>query len=819
LDPTAPLFIDHSPPDDIPASIPSFPSPFPSLTLKVISTGRDESEGRTPSKVVEGTFRFRAATPVLDTAKIPGAVVFDCDTTNAVMWYTVDGSEPTNSPGSTSLGPKRSGESIPLVLQENTLTIKAKAFRNNYLDSAVAISEFSPTNTVPNRITFGFDQGEASSDFLASPGQRFFVPVTLSLLPNAKMYGLQFNLSVGPGASSATSSDYQMAFQSSLIRPRATLPVVPAIFPPFPPTNQSGLLDQGKIYVPIPPATFKGFNTTIITITNITSSGTTNVITFPVSDPIFSGEVNLIETNTSETLLEVGWAERYGQRGIFDSSFQDLIAFSMPHDTLFLSAEGRVVPGIFSFLVPSAAQSADTYTIKIARPSATADGVSQDIFVQAPTNGAIKAVQTVTLGSRPYVVGDIAPFRWFNAGEFGDGGILNNDITQLEEVIAYNVNVPPTGSDMFDAMDTCCISTNGTNLSGTFDPSNGDDLVINQIGYGDGKLDIADLYVAYRRALDPSLVWYARYWTNGTRQAMTVPNTFRGARGLSASPKKGFSARAVVASDVAPGFSLSLFGAEALPGQTVLLPIMAEVTGGLPVTALMFNATIGTLDGGILITEDVQFIPGVELGSPTFQLQNPAKFGGAWLDTSRVNVNGKTQIGTLRIQVPTNATLSAIYQIHLENVSASPNGVSLFPVTTRDAYITMQNRASAPWTDEITDDWRVKYFGSTLNAQSAPDADPDGDGLSNLAEFRAGTSPADASDALKLQVLTVSADGLHLRFPSISGKRYILESCGDLGGTGGWSAISDPIDGTGAVIESPRTVDSNHQFYRVRLAP
>ena len=55
---------------------------------------------------------------------------------------------------------------------------------------------------------------------------------------------------------------------------------------------------------------------------------------------------------------------------------------------------------------------------------------------------------------------------------------------------------PPAGSDFFDALD----SSNGKDNN----YYNGDDLLINSITNGDGKLDVTDLYVTFRRSLDPS---------------------------------------------------------------------------------------------------------------------------------------------------------------------------------------------------------------------------------------------------------------------------------------------------------------------------
>src|SRR5262249_22181837 len=135
--------------------------------------------------------------------------------------------------------------------------------------------------------------------------------------------------------------------------------------------------------------------------------------------------VNLSFTNSSENLLGVGWLERAGMTNLYDTTKQDLIKFSQPHDTLFDESGGKVVLGGYGFQIPSAAQPGQTYQIQIGRPSATSDGVGApgaDVVMLAPVNGSmgagsVNALKWVTAGQRKYLVGDCAPFRWFNAGD------------------------------------------------------------------------------------------------------------------------------------------------------------------------------------------------------------------------------------------------------------------------------------------------------------------------------------------------------------------------------------------------------------------
>src|SRR5262249_42953417 len=159
----------------------------------------------------------------------------------------------------------------------------------------------SPTEFRANRISFGFERGEASSQFVASPGQRFFAPVTLTLLPNATMYSLQFNLLVtnintAPGAPRVAPGN--VGFSSTLIE-----------------------LHPGETNLVIPPAMFVTTNDP------------------PPTDLIFTNKgmtfADLLSTNSAINLLGVGWVERFGQTNLYNTRNQDLISYSQPHDTMF----------------------------------------------------------------------------------------------------------------------------------------------------------------------------------------------------------------------------------------------------------------------------------------------------------------------------------------------------------------------------------------------------------------------------------------------------------------------------------------------------
>ena len=99
--------------------------------------------------------------------------------------------------------------------------------------------------------------------------------------------------------------------------------------------------------------------------------------------------------------------------------------------------------------------------------------------------------------------------------------------------------------------------------------------------------------------------------------------------------------------------------------------------------------------------------------------------------------------------------------------------------------------------------------------------DKDGDGMSNLAEWLAGTAPSDPSSHFFITDAQLGNGAAVITWTSSAGKRYRVFTCPDLT-VGGWvEATTSPVVATGASTSFTHTIGAGlgPRFYRVSIEP
>lgn len=113
----------------------------------------------------------------------------------------------------------------------------------------------------------------------------------------------------------------------------------------------------------------------------------------------------------------------------------------------------------------------------------------------------------------------------------------------------------------------------------------------------------------------------------------------------------------------------------------------------------------------------------------------------------------------------------------------------------------------------MPDWWQIQYFG---HLGVDPNADPDGDGMSNLQEYLAGTDPTDANSVLKFESAMLSGTNFIFSFTAISNHSYTIQSQ-SVAVNGAWQKCQDIT-----AASSNRTLwltnavaAGTNQFYRI----
>ena len=183
-------------------------------------------------------------------------------------------------------------------------------------------------------------------------------------------------------------------------------------------------------------------------------------------------------------------------------------------------------------------------------------------------------------------------------------------------------------------------------------------------------------------------------------------------------------------------------------GYGALTWVFQPLGGGPAITATGALTNINNQYSYILRIPCETQVPGFAASSNTIQLSG-------------------TPITYNRSQVLWNTNLLAFVQPLLTNTT--------FSATDRGRIERVDLTVSLPMVIDFNGlpvDWELTYFGRT---GIDPNADPDGDGMSNLAEYMAGTDPNDPASALSFTEIAPLKGGIQLKWESAGYKSYALQ--------------------------------------------
>jgi hypothetical protein len=113
--------------------------------------------------------------------------------------------------------------------------------------------------------------------------------------------------------------------------------------------------------------------------------------------------------------------------------------------------------------------------------------------------------------------------------------------------------------------------------------------------------------------------------------------------------------------------------------------------------------------------------------------------------------------------------------------------------------------------DGLPDDWQAKYWGADSSKWPSPNADSDGDGVSNQREYLAGTDPTDANSVLRTRLL-MTPQGPRLSWDTKPGSMYQVQQTSDLST---WTDLGGQRFAPGTTDSMAVPVGNSLGYYRV----
>ncbi len=444
--------------------------------------------------------------------------------------------------------------------------------------------------------------------------------------------------------------------------------------------------------------------------------------------------------------------------------------------------------------IPSNALEGQSYSLTVLEASGTPDGLQTELPLASLGN------RVLTVTNQSYLVGDTAVGDWYNVGDFGDGTLINNDVNNAFYA-SIGVRLPFPYTDVFDAMDAFPLDTRSS------------------VG-GDGQIRFLDWQIILERSLKlRNDNWTRVRGPGGSRIA--TPVAASGASGRSAVALASLTSEGTAFAPWPRPGKVSAGTVEmGHAGQPVRVPVYIELAEGYNWAGGQFWPIISMRRDAM----DSEVKPSFEV-NPDLGIPAPAELSAADVSTNnvvfvwdiqkiQVPLTGSNLVGWLTFQIPASAVTGDFYVLRFRTADGASADGSTFQGLTCETVpggVWVQTVALRP-AEQISDEWRIEFFGSVTTEVAGATRDPDGDGMSNLAEYILHTNPlvADWRIGVRLEAgkPVISWYGDNGRSFAV----FVAEQLGD------WRQLGTVIIGRGQP-EEYRDTDAagGIRYYQIRI--
>jgi hypothetical protein len=268
----------------------------------------------------------------------------------------------------------------------------------------------------------------------------------------------------------------------------------------------------------------------------------------------------------------------------------------------------------------------------------------------------------------------------------------------------------------------------------------------------------------------------------------------------------------------------------ATAAQLEASPVLSDFSGGAAQ-----DWTEETLDLTPYVGQTIQVVwwyEGVSIGDPVYGwlVDDIAITGTAAGQGGTINISVNLSQGSFQLTGPLNRSGTGpltLTNAPLGSYAIQFGDVAFYQTPTNQSGLLRNSAVSLNFNGNytfldlnhngISDAWEKYYFAAVVTNRTQL-TDSDGDGMSDYAEFLAGTNPTNSASNLKLLSSNYQTNGaVTVEWSAIPGRSYQVESSSDL-------TTWNPISGWNQAVNSPGTYTTTNPisgtvFFRVQVRP